>query len=243
MSQKSKTTEGEVVASRRSDATFRQILALIYDGQLAPGERLPPERELAGLFDVSRPTIRDALNRLEARGFVDRRTGSGNYVCSSLPESIRSPMEEGVREKLVTLQQIIDVRKPMEIWAAGEAARCCNREQLASLRRTLDAMSRSGAGRKTKSSEEAYFQADIRFHMIIAQMTGNPVYVHLIRFLTDLIRTSLSISQEIIDNAFSEENTERHRAVYESIAAGDSATAAQAMAEHFEFVELHLSSE
>ena len=146
MTTKPKPIDGAAAAMvpRRSDVTFRQIMGLIYEGQFAPGERLPAERELAERLHVSRPTLRDALNRLEARGFLDRRTGSGNYVRTAVPESVRTPIEDGIRDKLVTLQQIIDVRKPLEIWAAGEAARCRNKTQIAELRDAVATMRKAG---------------------------------------------------------------------------------------------------
>src|SRR5687767_10823821 len=69
------------LSQRRSDEALRQVLDLIFQGKLPPGSRLPAERELAELIGVSRNTLRDALNKLEARGYLERRDRSGNYVC------------------------------------------------------------------------------------------------------------------------------------------------------------------
>jgi GntR family transcriptional repressor for pyruvate dehydrogenase complex len=225
-----------LIGPRRSDAAFRQIIALLHEGRFTPGDRLPAERDLAELLHVSRPTLRDALNRLEARGFIDRKTGSGSYVCTSIPESIRTPLEEGIRERLITLQQIIDVRKPLEVWAAKEAAIQRTADQLGELHQALESM--RAAGKKVdKTSNTEYARADIRFHLVLAKMTKNPVYVHMLQFLTELISTSLSISREILDDDFSKANTTRHEAIYESIAAQAPSAARKAMTAHFLLIE------
>ena len=232
----SRSTSTASTGPRRSDAAFRQIKASIQDGRFAPGERLPAERELAELLRVSRPTLRDALNRLEARGYVDRRTGSGNYVCTSIPESVRTPLEEGVRDKLVTLQQIIDVRKPLEIWAAKEAAGRRTNSQLRELKTALSEMRTSGQQNDAVSSA-TYAQADVRFHLGIAKMTRNPVYLHTIHFLTDLIRQSLEISREVLDRDFVDTNNAKHNAILDAIVAADRSQAGKAMTAHFVLIE------
>ncbi len=224
------------ILNRRSDTAFREITALIYDGHFAPGERLPAEREFADTLHVSRPTLRDALNRLEARGFIDRRTGSGNYVCSVIPESVTTPIEDGIRENLVTLQQIIDVRKPLEIWATQQAACRHDKKQLAELRKALRAMQTLGK-ESGSSSMDRYAKADIQFHIAIAKMTGNPVYLHMLHFLTDLIRKSLWISRELLTLNSNNENTDNHLKILTQIAAGDPVAAGEAMSAHFVVVE------
>jgi GntR family transcriptional repressor for pyruvate dehydrogenase complex len=229
----SQSTSKSAIGPRRSDAAFRQITAFIHDGRFAPGERLPAERELAELLHVSRPTLRDALNRLEARGYVDRRTGSGNYVCTSIPDAVRTPLEDGVRDKLVTLQQIIDVRKPLEVWAAKEAARQRTQPQIRKLKQAYSKMLAA-----TRAASDAdYAQADIQFHLAIAKMTGNAVYLHTIHFLTELILQSLSISRQILDKDFTSANNLNHKAIVDAIDSRQPTEAGKAMAAHFALIE------
>jgi len=232
----SREQPGSQTAGRLSDAAFQRIKALIHEGRFAPGERLPAERELADLLSVSRPTLRDALNRLEARGYVDRRTGSGNYICTSVPETVRSPLQDGIRGKLVTLQQIIDVRKPLEVWGAREAARCRSEDQLVELEAAVAAMRVSGRGAAV-ASQDAYARADVQFHVALAKMTGNPVFLHTLHFLTALISESLAISREILDPEFADANNATHERILDAIAAGDATEAGRAMATHFRLIE------
>ncbi len=226
---------------RRSDAAFREIAALIHEGHFAPGDRLPAERELAATLHMSRPTLRDALNRLEARGYVDRRTGSGNYVCTSVPDLIRTPLENGISERLVTLQQIIDVRKPIEVWAAKEAARVRAGLQLRELDEALADMRATGTQR-ARAAHADYSQADVRFHLAIAKMTGNPVYLNTIQFLTDLISQSLAISREVLDQDFTKANNVKHTAIRDAIAEQQPALAGKAMSAHFVLIERRIRS-
>ena len=75
-----------------SDVIEQQLEFLILEGTLRPGEKLPPERELAKQFDVSRPSLREAIQRLEAKGLLLRRQGGGTFVQSSLWQSFSDPL-------------------------------------------------------------------------------------------------------------------------------------------------------
>ena len=221
---------------RRSDDAFHHIVEMIFAGRFSPGARLPSERELTGIVGVSRTTLRDALNRLEARGFVERRTKSGTYVATALPGSLREPMEEGVDAELVEFRHLIEVRKPLELWAVACAATNREEEPLRKLRACLSAM-RQSMGLDTEEQFERFSQADLEFHQVIAEMTGNPLYVHLFHFLFSLVLRSISLSRRIVIERYGETNVARHEAVYDAIEAGDAAAAQEAMRAHFALVE------
>ena len=79
-----------------SDVIEQQLEFLILEGTLRPGEKLPPERELAKQFDVSRPSLREAIQRLEAKGLLLRRQGGGTFVQSSLWQSFSDPLSSKI---------------------------------------------------------------------------------------------------------------------------------------------------
>ncbi len=223
----------DMVGQRLSDTAFRQIAGMIFEGRFLPGERLPAERELSTMLNISRSTLRDALNRLEARGLVDRRIGSGNYVCTLIPDSLRSNLEEGLRDRHAMRAQIIDVRKPLEIWAAAQAAEKRSAEQLNELKNALDVM--LGNDREGNLvADDVYIQADIKFHITIAQMTGNTVYVHLQQFLSDCVWKSIEFIHPSMDNDYLSRNNFRHEAIFRAIQARDPEASRQAMIHHFE---------
>jgi len=226
-------------AERRSDETSRRILALIFDGHYSPGAPLPPERELAGTLHVSRPTLREALNRLEARGFIERRSKSGNYVCTAIPDRVREPIEAIVEAHLVEFAEILEIRRVLELWAVARAAETPARPDLASLEECLRVM-RETSDLRTAERFDRYREADLRFHRILAEMTGNPIYVHLFDLLDHLIRKSITLSRQLVPGDFGARNLRTHEAVADAVRARDAARARKAMRAHFQYVARHL---
>ena len=198
------------------------IIELIDSGSYPPGSRLPPERELATQFDVSRPTIREAVIALEATGRVTVKTGSGVYVSANAQslaiDGKASPFE------------LMESRILIEGEAAAQAASLITPEQLAQLADELDAMARENAAQGLGKDT-----ADRRFHTIIAEATNNRVLMGVIQ--------SLWHAQESVDHirdvhqAVCQKNPrirlKEHRAIYDALARGDSAGARAAMRQHF----------
>ncbi len=226
---------------RRSDETFRQIVALIFEGHFSPGSPLPAERELANMLNVSRPTLREALNRLEAKGFVDRRSKSGNYVCTAIPTSVREPIDEVLENNLMPLSDVIDVRKILEVWAVEKAVSSPTEAHLQSLASCVDAM-RADVSCDNEARFARYREADQRFHQILAEMTGNLLYVHLADFLSQLVNRSISMSRQIYPGDYPANNLERHEQILLALSGQNSDQAKTAMLEHFLQVERYLSS-
>ncbi len=224
------------LSRRRSDEALRQILDLIFQGKLPPGSRLPAERELAELIGVSRNTLRDALNKLEARGYIERRDRSGNYVCTAIPQTLSVPLEEIVEKDIVGLRDIVDIRKALEVWAARKAAETPTADTLKELKDCIRTMKANLALGSDKQFDR-YSAADQRFHEIIARMTGNPVYVHLFHYFTALLSRSMTIARELMQEPFAEHNLKVHENILVALTAADPAAAERAMKEHFRFVE------
>ena len=82
----------KIKAAKLSDVILQQLENMILEGSLAPGEKLPPERELAKQFEVSRPSLREAIQKLEAKGLVTRRQGGGTFVKNQLEEGLTDPL-------------------------------------------------------------------------------------------------------------------------------------------------------
>ena len=227
-------------SKRRSDQAFQQILALIFEGRLSPGSRLPGERELTETLGLSRTTLRDALNRLEARGYINRRSKSGSFVCTSLPQPFREPIEEIVDSNVISTSDIIEVRKVLELWAVGKATQLPARDSLTALARCLRGMEAT-SGFRSDSQFTRYRDADLKFHQTIAEMTGNLLYVHVFHFFLDLVRRSISLSRQLLPGNFAKDNLRNHEEIYRAIEKKDPERAKRAMLEHFRYVEQHIS--
>ncbi len=223
----------------RSNDVLKQIVAMIFEGHFSPGDRLPAERDLSLQLGVSRTTLRDALNRLEARGYIERRSKSGNFIRTAIPKNVRDPIEDVVMSRIVGLKEIIEIRKNLEIWAAGKAAESQKNKELKELKSCLTTMKSTASFRTTKQFER-YQDADMKFHLVIAESTRNSIYIHLFHFFAHLIQVSISLSRQMFPEKFGVENLEKHKSIYEAIRQNNSKEAEQAMLEHFEFIERNL---
>ncbi len=217
-------------------------MALIFEGQLPPGSRLPAERELAELLGVSRPILREALNQLEARRLIERRSKSGNYVCTAIPESLREPIEEIVDSNIVGLKDVIEIRKVLELWAVQKAARSASRESVATLERCIRTMKET-AELRTEEQFRLHRAADMEFHETLARMTGNPIYVHLFHFFAKLVSRSILLSRRLLANGFPESNLRVHEEILNAIRQRDPSKAKEAVRAHFQMVENELAAE
>lgn len=199
------------------------IAAAISRGRYAPGSRLPGERDLAEEFSVSRPTIREAMIALEIRGLVEARQGSGIYVTLSPAQgaTIQLPdLDVGAFE-------LIEARMVFEGEAAALAAVAIDEAKLAALRATLAEMAQDS------DSPEA-LGADRRFHMLIAEATGNTLVQSVVETLWS-IRESSPLCVRMFAQARREGVTPRiaeHEAIVDALAARDPKAAREAMRDH-----------
>ena len=210
--------EGKFMKSRR---LFWRIVDTIEEaitnGEYAVGSRLPPERELAEKFDVSRPTIREAIIALEVREKVEVKTGSGVYVVNR-----KSHAKEALSVNAFELTQ---ARALVEGEIAALAAKTITDEELKKLHSTLVMM----------KDMENVEEADELFHQIIAHSTRNGALINLFENMWAL----RSSSNEIIENyniVCSTDNNKtlaEHTAIYEALAIHDAAEARMAMHKHF----------
>ena len=194
-----------------------KVEALINQGEFSAGSRLPPERELADMFDVSRPTIREAIIALEVRGRVEVKTGSGVYVIEQ--------QETSVKTKEISAFELTQARALIEGEIAALAAQSITDEELAQLKQTLIAM------------EKGLYveQADREFHEIIARATRNKALEYAVANLWDL---RLNNSQIVGDYGSVCKNNndcvmDEHTAIYNALQTHDASAARTAMHKHF----------
>lgn len=199
-----------------------QISQLIESGGYPDGSRLPPERELAERFSVSRPTVREAIIALEAIGKISVKTGSGMYVTSNTSVS--------VMDGNISPFELLESRVVIEGEAAALAASMITQEQLEALEGTLDKMAQEnefvGLGPDC---------ADRQFHAIIAEATSNTMLQRLIENLWETQETLGHIRQahHSVCRPTPEVRLNEHRAIYEALANHDAQGARIAMRKHF----------
>ena len=217
----------EVLNVRRSlsDAVFDRIQRAIKSGAYGVDERLPTEHAMAAEFGVSRPVVRDALQRLRDQGLIYSRRGAGSFVRE---QGLREPLGFGQMENLSDLQHCYDFRLTIEPEAAAMAATRRSPEALLKIKAALGLL-RDATNRQAHRAD-----ADFMFHLAIAQASANPYFATAMQALEDHIAVgmrfhgiSLRSTSDGLQHVFVE-----HTAVYEAIAAGDPEAARQRMRAH-----------
>jgi GntR family transcriptional repressor for pyruvate dehydrogenase complex len=207
-----------------------RLIAQLGDG-VQPGAPLPPERQLMQQYAVGRSSVREALRMLESRGLIESR-GNGAFVVSEP----RSPFSEGLGRLLADgqtdLQQLFEVRRLLEGESAALAAA---RRTRAHLDRMEDAIQAMEGG---LDSERSFIDADLRFHMTVAEASGNRVSMHLMHAIRDLIQRALSSVYHVPGSP--ERAIGMHRVILEAIRDRRPDVARDRMHEHVESVERDL---
>jgi len=200
-----------------------RIVRLIADQGIAPGERLPAERELATQLEVSRASVREALIALELGGVIEVRGGSGVYVCEAAPVPV-SEAGPGPFE-------VLSARRLIEPEVAAIAARVATDGAIDAILEAVLEMEKHHADR---SSNE---QADKNFHLSIARATGNSALVGTIEYLWNQRGRLWHKLKEHFQTEDLRQNTlSDHRKIVAAIAAHDPAEAKRAMRSHLERV-------
>ncbi|MGI8783302.1 MAG: FadR/GntR family transcriptional regulator [Acidobacteriota bacterium] len=199
---------------------------LILNGTLRPGDRLPPERELAEKLGVSKTVIREAMRSLATKGLVEIRPGSGMYVRGVGSAMVKEPVDLLLRSLLLRPNDVMEVREMLEVKVAGLAAERAKLSDIEAMEETIRAFSLRNA------TVEDLAEADLAFHRLLAAATGNP----LISILTDSVNDlmlELRLRAFRLDRSRAIElAVQIHSHILERVKARDAEGARRAMEEH-----------
>jgi GntR family transcriptional repressor for pyruvate dehydrogenase complex len=220
-----------VPAPRPNLSTYlaQQVLSLIRERNLQPGDRLPSAKALAEQFAVATPTMREALRRLQATGVIDIRHGSGIYVRRDQERLMLSNPGYGALETH-TILQVLDARLLIEPHLAELAAQRAGEAEVAEIGRLLVRSEQSLA-----RPDDGYLHANNAFHTAIARASGNLVLAHVVESLIELYSTELHLVDPL--SALAEIRGRDHRnhtLIFEAIRDHDAARAREAMTHHLE---------
>jgi GntR family transcriptional regulator, transcriptional repressor for pyruvate dehydrogenase complex len=205
----------------------QQILSMIRERQLRPGDRLPSAKDLAAQFSVATPTMREALRRLQATGIIDMRHGSGIYVRRESERLMFANPAYGTLETQ-TILQVIDARILIEPHLADLAAGFASKEQIADLQSLLIPVEQA-----LEYRDERYVRANHALHTAIARASGNLVLAQIVESLLEMH----SIELHIVDPTSSlaeirARDHHFHHLIVNAIASGNGAAARHAMDQH-----------
>lgn len=200
-------------------------------GDLAAGEQLPSERDLADAHAVGRSSVREALRMLESRGLIESR-GAGSFVVTRSRGPLNHSLALLVAADQGSAHELFEVRRLLECEAAGLAAERRTDDDLVRLDAALAEMEAA------LDSHDDYVDADLRYHLVIAEATGNRVIVHLMHAIRDQLLQLLG-SVFYIEGG-PQRSIAQHRAVTAAIVAGDAQGARRCMHDHITRVEREL---
>ncbi len=211
-----------------------QIRSLIKEGQLQPGEKLPPERSFSEMLGVGRSSLREAINILETQGFVETRKRQGVYIRSLGSPLITDPLRQILEEDKHKLLHLYEVRKDIELASAFMAAKHCTSKDLSHMKKLLEQMENDA------QKDDLKLQNDLGFHMAIAQSSKNVFRSHILKSIFELSSEYLHFITKILikkSSGMTQQLFEQHNDIYEAIELKNQEKARTMMEAHLNWVE------
>lgn len=221
--------------AKLSDAIEQQLESLIMEGTLHPGEKLPPERELAKQFEVSRPSLREAIQSLEAKGLLLRRQGGGTFVQKSLLQSLSDPFIELLAAHPESQFDLLEARHALEGIAAYYAALRGTDEDLQRIRQCHQAIEIM----QNSSDLEAEADAVMQYQLAVTEAAHNKVLLHLLRCLGSMLENNVRQNFQLLySRRETRAKVNQHRtSIYVAIVARQPEQALEASHRHLAFIE------
>jgi GntR family transcriptional repressor for pyruvate dehydrogenase complex len=210
--------------SRIYEHIVDQIHALIREGRWAPGDQIPPERELAERFRVSRTSVREALRALEMQGIIESRQGGGTFVRSADTEALVPPLAAAILRGQREMTEVLEVRELIEPGIARLAAMRANPEVVAELEQILDRQ------RECIASGRPFVDEDTAFHYTLARAADNHILLRLHNVILDVLRESRQTYLHVPDRPAM--SLRGHEAILAAVSARDGDGAQQASLAH-----------
>ncbi|MBT0585547.1 GntR family transcriptional regulator [Alteromonas oceanisediminis] len=218
-----------------SDVITEKLESMILDGSWLAGEQLPSERELAQRFDVSRPSLREAIQNLQARGLVTRKQGGGTFVSRELNAAMTDPLLRLVAQRPETQFDLLEFRHALEGMAAYYAALRGQKEDRQALRVALTAVAEC----PEQPDHEAQAHALGAFYLTMAKASHNMVLMHVMRTMQSMLIDNIRRNLEML-SLHADVNNEIHQQREKIVAAiekGDPGLARTASNTHLAFIE------
>lgn len=221
------------------EVIVEQIEESFLNGKLKLGEKLPPERELASRFGVSRTSVREALQALEISGSIEIRQGGGSFIKKSEVQLVSDALSTTIIQAENNLvYEMLELRRALEVESVSLAAQRATSADLEKIRESLERMAVSG------KDVEAGVQADLHFHLQIVHATHNKLLIDMVQMLTERMEETIRATRKhrFLDVNRYEDTFEEHKEIYVAIASGNAKVAKKLMEEHITRIRRELSA-
>ncbi|KDR94047.1 transcriptional regulator, GntR family [Peptoclostridium litorale DSM 5388] len=214
------------------EQVIEQIQNMIMNGQLKRGDKLPSERELAETLGVSRTSIREALRALEILGVIESRQGEGNFINGSIKSGFFEQLSIVFRLDEGSSLDVLDLRKIIEVEAAGLAAARITDKQSDELGKLIDEFE------KAKNNEVESARLDKEIHYKIASITGNKLIVNLLETISSLMESFIKDARQKIQEKDETRMilVKQHKMICSAIMERNVEKSMKAMKEHLDYI-------
>jgi len=225
----------KIKPAKLSDQIVAQLEHMLLEGSFKPGQKLPSERELSERFAVSRPSLREAIQKLEAKGLVNRRQGGGTYVCDNLVKNLTDPLFALMAQYPDSQFDFLEFRHALEGICAYYAALRGTEADHKKIKTLYEEICLN----QQLQDSEAEAKAVSQFYLAVAEASHNVVLLHLVRSLTPLteqnIRLNLAALQE--RDGIAEKLNEHRRRLMQAVISREPELARQVSNGHLAFIE------
>ena len=213
------------------DQVFDQLRELIYRGKIKPGEQLLPEQEMAHQMNVSRGTLKNAIQRLIGMGLVTQRPGKGIFARNYTDE-LKNPLAQAISSQEISLDKVLEIRLPLECNAAALAAKRADEADIIAIQHSFEEMVFENSQGRLGN------EADSSFHMAIAYASKNPLHIMIIRNFYDYIFHGIKETLEALytEPANIRKIMDQHEQIVTAIKQRSPQKASQSMKTHILFL-------
>lgn len=218
-----------------SDVIEQELERLIVEGTLVPGQQLPPERELAKQFDVSRPSVREAIQRLEAKRLLTRRQGGGTFVSEKMWTSFSDPLLNLLSNHSETQLDLLEARHAMEGISAYFAALRGTEEDFQRIQDSIEQIHLQ----QSQQNVEAEASKVVEFLVLLTEAAHNVVLLHIVRSLAPLLEKNVLQNLKLLHRRPEViEKVSKHRAsIVDAIVSGEPEKARELSHSHLAYIE------
>jgi len=227
-------SELPIKQTKLSDTIVAHLEQIIVDGRLRAGQKLPSERQLAQQFNVSRPSLREAIQKLEAKGVVERRQGGGTYVVNTVNEQLTQPLFELLAKHPESQFDLLEFRHALEGISSFYAA-------LRGTKADLERIEESIKGIMQSQSDPINEQVDalVEFYHRIAEASHNVILMHVVQGMQELLAENIRQNLDIIGGRkeLLEKLNQHRQQLVSAIVDGQPEQARDACHQHLTYIE------
>lgn len=215
----------EITPVRLYESVIDQIMDLIKNSELKPGDKLPPERELAEKFSISRGSLREVFRVLESRGLIKSKPGGGRYIREIRKNGYNNAENIILSLEKSSILELLEAREIFEVKIAEIAAQRATLEDIEIIEEALNKMNQ-----KEEIKDDKKTESDTEFHLAIASASHNFVFVNIMKLQLDLLKETREKTWQILGRR--EKQYQEHRAIFQAIKEYNSKKAGEAILKH-----------